>query len=197
MSGPPVALPSPLHVTQDVRRASRAVREDFRDRQHRLWTVLAIGRLLPPYIGIRLRARLLRFAGATIGKRTVISGRLSLAGSATAARHLTIGDDCFINDGCRFDTSALITIDDGVYLGHDVAVLTSTHELGPPDRRAGTFTSAPIHIGRGAWIGARAVMLPGVTVGDGAVVAAGAVVTESVPPDVMVGGVPARELRRL
>ncbi len=72
-------------MTQDVRRASRAVREDFRDRQHRLWTVLAIGRLLPPYVGIRVRARLLRFAGATIGERTVISGRLSLAGSPTAA----------------------------------------------------------------------------------------------------------------
>jgi acetyltransferase-like isoleucine patch superfamily enzyme len=127
----------------------------------------------------------------------MVGGRLRLAGGLAPASRVRIGDDCFINDGCRFDTSAPITIDDGAYLGHDVALLTSTHELGPPDRRAGRFSCERIHVGRGAWIGARAVVLPGVTIGDGAVVAAGAVVTASVRANVVVGGVPARELRPL
>jgi acetyltransferase-like isoleucine patch superfamily enzyme len=127
----------------------------------------------------------------------MVGGRIRIAGGLAPASRVSIGADCFINDGCRFDCSAQITIDDGVYLGHDVAVLTSSHELGSPERRAGSFTCAPIHIGRGAWVGARAVILQGVTVGDGAVIAAGAVVARSVPPNVLVGGVPARELRQL
>ncbi len=153
--------------------------------------------LVPPYTAGWLRVRLLRAGGLAIGARSMVGGRLRLAGGLDPASRVRIGDDCFINDGCRFDTSAPITIDDGAYLGHDVAVLTSSHDLGPPERRAGTFSCAPIHIGRGVWIGARAVLLPGVTIGDGAVVAAGAVVTASVSANLVVGGVPARELRRL
>ena len=82
------------------------------------------------------------------------------------------------------------------YLGHDVAVLTSSHEI---DRRTNArvvlLRADPHRPRRG--IGARAVLLPGVTIGDGAVVAAGAVVTQSVASDVVVGGVPAHEIRRL
>ena len=190
-------LPSPLNFNRDVRRASRAVREDFRDRQHRLWAVLAIGRLLPPYVGIRVRARLLRFAGAAIGERTVVSGRLSLAGSPTSARHLTIGDDCFINDGVRFDAAAPITIGDRVAIGHDVLVLTASHDVGKHGRRAGVLTAEPVRIEDGAWLGARSIILPGVTIGRGSVVAAGAVVTASVPHNTMVAGVPARRVKTL
>ena len=152
---------------------------------------------VPPYTAGWLRVRLLRAGGLAIGARSMVGGRLRLAGGLDPASRVHIGDDCFINDGCRFDTSARITIDDGAYLGHDVAVLTSSHELGPPDRRAGTFSCAPIHSGRGSWIGARAVLLPGVTIGDGAVVAAGAVVTRAVPANVVVGGVPAEFLRQI
>jgi maltose O-acetyltransferase len=152
---------------------------------------------LPPYTAGWLRIRLLRAGGLRIGRRSMVGGRLRLAGGPDPASRVRIGDDCFINDGCRFDTSAPITIEDGAYLGHDVAVLTSSHELGPPERRAGTFSCAPIQIGRGVWIGARAVLLPGVSIGDGAVVAAGAVVTHSVGANVVVGGVPAREVRTI
>ena len=152
---------------------------------------------LPPYTAGWLRVGLLRAGGIEIGARSMVGGRIRVAGGPDPASRVRIGADCFINDGCRFDTSAPITIDDGAYLGHDVAVLTSTHELGPPDRRAGAFTSAPIHIGRGVWIGARAVLLPGVSIGDGAVVAAGAVVTHSVAANVVVGGVPARQVRTI
>jgi maltose O-acetyltransferase len=180
-----------------IGRIARAVGEDFREWQPRLWTALTIGRVLPPYVGVRIRVRLLRFAGATIGRRTVIGGRLCVAGSSTAAQHLTIGDDCFINDGVRFDTAARITIGDHVAIGHDVLVLTASHGVGTPERRADLLTADPVRIEDGAWLGSRSIVMPGVTIGRGAVVGAGAVVTTSVPPDTLVAGVPARPVKSL
>jgi maltose O-acetyltransferase len=174
-----------------------AVRGQFASLQPGLTLALALQGLLAPYTGNWVRLRLLRAAGVTVGEGTGVGGRLWIAGGARPASRLVIGAGCFVNDGCRFDVSAPVTIGDGVHLGHDVAVLTASHELGPSDRRAGAGTAAPVTIGRGAWIGARATVLGGVTVGDGAVVAAGAVVVSSVPPDTLVGGVPAAVLRDL
>jgi acetyltransferase-like isoleucine patch superfamily enzyme len=76
-------------------------------------------------------------------------------------------------------------------------VLTTTHDIGPHEQRCHGSRSEPVTIGDGAWIGTRALILPGVHVGAGCVVAAGAVVTDSVPPDSLVGGVPAKVLRTL
>ena len=99
--------------------------------------------------------------------------------------------------GNYFDVSADIELGNDVAVGQQVLILTQTHRLGPSERRADVLTSAPVTIGDGCWIGARAVILPGVTIGPGAVVAAGAVVREDVPPDVLVAGVPARPVREL
>jgi maltose O-acetyltransferase len=180
-----------------IRRIARAVGQEFHEHQPRLWTALVVGRALPPYVGVRIRTRLLRFAGVKVGRRTVIGGRLWVAGSATAAEHLTIGDDCFINDGVRFDTAAPITIGDQVAIGHEVLVLTASHGVGPSERRAALVTTAPVTIEDGAWLGSRSIVMPGVTIGRGAVVGAGAVVTTSVPPDTLVTGVPARPVKSL
>jgi acetyltransferase-like isoleucine patch superfamily enzyme len=76
-------------------------------------------------------------------------------------------------------------------------ILTSSHELGPTMQRAGPLFRRPVRIGQGAWVGARSVVLPGVSIGDGAVVAAGSMVTKDVPPNVLVGGVPASVRRSL
>ena len=65
-----------------------------------------------------------------------------------------------------------------------------------PDKRAG-MTYAPIHIGKNVWIGANATVLAGVTIGDGAIVAAGAVVTKDVAPNTVVGGVPAKVIKKI
>jgi acetyltransferase-like isoleucine patch superfamily enzyme len=76
-------------------------------------------------------------------------------------------------------------------------LLTTGHDLGPHEQRAGELTAAPIVVGDGAWIGARSVVLPGITVGPGAVVAAGSVVTTDCEPDGLYAGVPAVRKREL
>jgi maltose O-acetyltransferase len=174
-----------------------AIRRQFEGVQVRLRVGLTLLRLLPTYAFAGVRLRLLRLAGIQAGDGTGIGGRMWVGGGPDAASRLTLGDRCFVNDGCRFDTSAPITIGDDVHLGHDVAVLTATHHLGDAGLRAGANTGRSISIERGSWIGARATILAGVTIGAGSVVAAGAVVDRSVAPSTLVGGVPARPIRAL
>ncbi|HWC28713.1 MAG TPA: DapH/DapD/GlmU-related protein [Dehalococcoidia bacterium] len=113
------------------------------------------------------------------------------------SRLLHIGADSWFNVGCRLDVHAEVRIGDRVRFGQEVLLLTHTHELGPMSRRAGDLKAEPVTIGDGAWIGARATILPGVTIGGGAVVAAGSVVTRDLPANVLAGGVPARVIREL
>lgn len=110
-------------------------------------------------------------------------------------KNIQIGKDVFINSGCRFQDHAGIMIGDGTLIGHNVVLATINHDLDPQKR--GDNILAPITIGKRVWIGASAVILPGVRIGDGAVVAAGAVVTKDVPENVVVGGVPARVLKKI
>ena len=141
----------------------------------------------------RVRAALLRANGATVGKRCFIRGGLHVQ----EAFAFTIGNDVFINAACLFDGSARIDIEDGVQFGYQVTLITGNHDFGPPASRAGQQQAKGIRIGKGAWIGARAVILPGVTIGPGSVVAAGAVVTRDVPANSLVAGIPARVIREL
>ena len=110
-------------------------------------------------------------------------------------KNIHIGKNVFINMGCKFQDQGGIFIGDGALIGHNVVLATLNHAISPGDRA--TMIPAPIHIGRHVWIGANATVLPGVTIGDGAIVAAGAVVTKDVPKNTMVGGVPARVIRTI
>lgn len=105
-------------------------------------------------------------------------------------KNITVGKNVFINSGCRFQDQGGISIGDGTLIGHNVVLATLNHGI-VPDERHDLFP-APIHIGKNVWIGANATVLPGVTIGDNAVVAAGAVVTKDVPANVVVGGIPAK-----
>lgn len=159
------------------------------------------GRLLvaafPAGSAPRLRSELLRLAGLQIGRRTLLMSPFSLLGGRYASQHLQIGSDCFINAYCVFDATAAIVVGDHVAFGHGVLITTSHHEFGHPRHRSGDLQPMPVRVGHGAWLASRVTVLPGVSIGDGAVVAAGSVVTSDVAPHTLVGGVPARELRKL
>jgi maltose O-acetyltransferase len=144
-----------------------------------------------------MRVYALRAAGFQIGHGCVMWGLPTITGGAQLYTNLTIGRNCVFNVGCFFDLGAPIGIGDQVAVGHQVMLLTNSHELGPRSYRAGPLFSKPITIEDGAWLGARSVVLPGVSIGTGAVVAAGAVVAKNVAPNTIVGGVPAQVIRSL
>lgn len=114
---------------------------------------------------------------------------------ADCGKNIHIGKQVFINMGCKFQDQGGIYIGDGALIGHNVVLATLNHARSPKDR--GTMIPAPIHIGKYVWIGSNSTILPGVTIGDGAIVAAGAVVSKNVPENAIVGGVPATILRYL
>jgi maltose O-acetyltransferase len=179
------------------RRVWRTVREEFQDLHLRLALVSILLAPLPSYVGSGLRAMALRAIGFRIGRGTVFWGMPRLTGSGDLYTRLTVGQGCWFNLGCHLDLEAPITIGDRVSFGHEVLVMTSTHDVGPSGRRAGALRRAPVTIGDGAWLGSRCTILPGLTIGRGAVVAAGALVTKDVLPDTLVAGVPARAVREL
>ena len=110
-------------------------------------------------------------------------------------KNIHIGKRVFINMGCKFQDQGGIYIGDDTLIGHNVVLATLNHALSP--RKRADMIPAPIHIGSKVWIGAGAIVLPGVTIGDGAIVSAGAVVTKDVPENTIVGGVPAKPMRTI
>lgn len=110
-------------------------------------------------------------------------------------KNIFIGKNVFINSGCRFQDQGGIKIGDGVLIGHNVVLATINHDIDPSKRS--DMKLAPIVIGNNVWIGANATILPGVTIGDGAIIAAAAVVTKDVPTNVIVGGIPAKIIKRI
>jgi maltose O-acetyltransferase len=153
--------------------------------------------LLPRSGSGELRARLLRLAGFRVGAGTRIEGTLRITGPRGLVPRLAIGADCAIAPNCAFELSELLTLGDRVTLEPGVMILTSTHELDHAAHRAGPLIATPVTIGNGVWLRARAIILPGVKIGDGAVVEAGAVVNKDVAPNARVGGIPATTLEAL
>lgn len=110
-------------------------------------------------------------------------------------RNIKLGRNVFINSGCCFQDQGGIELGDGCMIGHQVVIATLNHDL-MPERRA-SMMPAKVTLGRNVWVGAHATILPGVTIGDNSVVAAGAVVTKDVPANCVAAGVPARVVKRL
>jgi maltose O-acetyltransferase len=106
--------------------------------------------------------------------------------------NITLGNNVFINYNCVFLDCAPIRIDDNVMLGPSVQLYTSEHSLDLAKRRVGIEIGKPIHIEQDVWIGGAAVILQGISIGEGSVVGAGSVVTGSVPALSIVAGNPAR-----
>jgi maltose O-acetyltransferase len=156
-----------------------------------------VSRALPQNSFSRTRTMLMRSLGLQIGPTTLIAGPVHITGSGSAQDLLSIGHGCYITGPLHIDLSAPVRIGARVYLGYEVSLLTVHHALGGTAQRCGRRIYRPICIEDGVWIGSRAVVLPGVHVGRGSVIAAGAVVHRDVPANVLVGGVPARVMRAL
>lgn len=110
-------------------------------------------------------------------------------------KNIYIGKNVFINCCCHFQDQGGIYIGDDVQIGSHVVMATINHGVDISQRR--TNFPAPIHVGKGVWIGSHATILPGVKVGDHSIVAAGAVVTKDVHENVIVGGVPAKVIKEI
>ena len=110
-------------------------------------------------------------------------------------KNIAVGKTVFINSGCKFQDQGGITIGDGSLIGHNVVMATVNHGLSK-EKRHWNFV-APITIGKNVWIGSNVTILQGVTIGDDAVIAAGAVVTADVISETVVGGVPAKFIKKI
>jgi acetyltransferase-like isoleucine patch superfamily enzyme len=110
-------------------------------------------------------------------------------------KNITIGKNVFFNTGCSFQDRGGITIGDGSQIGMNVTIATLNHGLSLETRN--TTYPSPVVIGENVWIGSNATILPGVTIGDNSVVAAGAVVTKVVPENTVVAGVPAKVIKKI
>ncbi|MEZ0446843.1 acyltransferase [Cellulomonas sp. ICMP 17802] len=145
-----------------------------------------------PLIPFRLRTIIYRLAGVDVPARCRIE-----AGVVLRTNKLTLGSRSTINTRCIFDNRAPVVIGSRVGIGIDTLFITSSHSMSDAACRAGAGSLAPIYVRDGAWIGSRVTILPGVTIGEGCVIAAGAVVTKDCEPNSLYAGVPARLLRRL
>ncbi|NHI69945.1 DapH/DapD/GlmU-related protein [Lactococcus garvieae] len=115
--------------------------------------------------------------------------------SSDFGMNLHISKNVFINAGVRIQDTGGVWIDEGALIGHNVVLATLNHDLEPSRRQ--NLIPAPIHIGENVWIGSNATVLQGVTVGENSVIAAGAVVTKDVPANSIVGGVPAKLIKKI
>ncbi|MDI1321865.1 MAG: sugar O-acetyltransferase [Algoriphagus sp.] len=136
-----------------------------------------------------VRAILSEIIGAEVDESTTIFPPFY----TNFGRFTHLGKHVFINHACSFLDMGGITLEDHVLIGPRVNLVTENHPLNPEDRRA--LITKPIVIKRNAWIGAGATILPGVTIGENAVVAAGSVVSKDVTANTVVGGVPAKFIK--
>lgn len=138
-----------------------------------------------------IRELLGRITGAGIDETTTVFTPLHI----NYGKNTRIGRNVFINFDCTFLDLGGITIEDNVLIAPKVSLLSERHPVSPENRQS--LVPGPIHIKRNAWIGANATILPGVTVGENAVVAAGAVVSKDVPDNTVVGGIPAKMIKTI
>lgn len=130
-----------------------------------------------------------------IGKKVDESFGLFPPFYTDCGRNISIGARTFINMGCSFQDWGGIEIGDDCLIGHNCTICTVNHCQNPEER--GSMTCHPVKICNKVWIGANVTILPGVCIGEGAIVAAGAVVSKDVEPYTIVGGVPARIIKEI
>ncbi len=196
------------HSAGTLTRSAHAVRNKalFRLRYHYwVWTAAAVRtvywRLLGMTVGADVKLSSMR---VTWPHRVILGERCSLehavymniAGGYDEDTAITIGDGTFIGSGCEFNIVSRLTVGPACLIASGTRFIDHNHgmDLGPGMKEQPEI-KAPITLGSDVWIGANCIILKGVTVGDGAILAAGSVLTTSVPANAIFGGVPARLIR--
>lgn len=137
---------------------------------------------------VKLKSKCLKRMGYTIGTDTRVMGPVH------SYCHLTIGNNTFVGTEFRCEGRGNVYIGNNCDIAPQVTILTGTHEIGSPNRRAGKGITGNVIIGDGCWIGACSIVFPNITIGNGCIVGAGALVTHDVPDNCKAIGVPAKIL---
>jgi len=166
------------------------------DEMSEVWELVARAQRLSPLLNAstsmeEIRERLSELIGSNVDK----SSTVFVPFHTNFGKHIKIGKNVFINHACSFLDLGGITIEDDVQIGPRVNLVTENHPIDPATRKNLDLKS--IIIKRNAWIGAGATILPGVTVGENSIVAAGAVVNKDVPSNTIVGGIPAKLIKSI
>ena len=144
--------------------------------------------------GLKERDEILREICGTYGEDLYVIPPVS---ANCGLRHVHFGKRVVVNFSCCFVDDGDIYIGDDTMIGPNCTLATSIHPVSPRLRKYKIQRNKQIHIGRNVWLGAGAIILPGVTIGDNSIVGAGSVVTKDVPANVIVVGNPARVLRQI
>ena len=149
------------------------------------------------FIICRVNLYFLKLRGLQVGRNVQVRRKVYFDNPSK----VIIGNGCYINRGVEFHIGAgkenKILLGNDVFVGMGCSFICVSHEIGKSNKRAGKNKYASIVIEDGVWIGANTTILPGVKIGKGVIIAAGAVVTKSIPPDTLVGGVPAIKIKEL
>lgn len=176
-------------------REGKGLRESLRPR---LWFWSVCAGVMPDFALSGLRTQCYRLAGCDIGPRASLLGCPRLLGGGAIAGRLHLGEGSLIAPGVIFGLDGEITVGRNVSISPQVTLYTATHALGfGSQRMTPAMTPKPIVVEDGVWIGMHSLILPGVTLGAGCVVSAGAVVTLDVPPNTLVAGNPATVQQKL
>jgi len=157
-----------------------------------------LGRILLKFIPLQAFPKLNQFClllmGHKIGKKSLLYSSVEVLGLIK----LDVGTDVFVGHRTLFmGGSSTIKIGNNCDISSNVSLICGSHEIGDANRRAGKGISRDIKIGNGVWIGYGSIILGGVEIEDGAIIAAGSVVNKSVPKDTIYGGVPAKEIKKI
>lgn len=180
----------PLTETELAERGPGALRASaYHGAEVLRWTA-RVSPLTSYLLPLGLRRALLRLAGVRIGAQVT-----GLRHCGFQTRRVSIGDGSFVNVGCWFEGSGQIDIGRDVFIGPQVMIVTSVHEIDDGRQVARMPAPSEVRIGDRCWLGARAMIMPGVTIGPGTIIGAGSVVTKDCEPDALYVGVPARRVR--